>query len=783
MKLLIVESPAKAKTIEKYLSSLGDFKVRSSIGHIRDIPKSAKNAVDIEHGFKPRYEISVGKTKVINELTDLAKKADTVYLATDPDREGEAIAWHVQEVLKEKLKKQLPKVYRVTFNEITEPAVTAAVKKPRQIDMDLKYAQEARRVLDRLVGYDLSGLIWKKVRYGLSAGRVQSPALRILMEREREIRAFNPITYWHISGKFSHKKEVFTLDCDKEPTDKTEVQHILKMAQNGNWEIISIKETDTMRKPKAPFTTSTLQQTASTRLGLTPTRTMQVAQKLYEKGYITYMRTDSTYLAKSALDQIAKTVTSEFGKDYLEITSYKSTSKSAQEAHEAIRPSDISKKVAGMNDMEKNLYNLIRNRTLASQMKPAKLVRTKLSANITDKSIPNFSANAQRIIFPGWLAADPKSRSEDTEVPALKVKDNIKLEEINDEEKQTQPPNRYSEAGLIKELEKRGIGRPSTYASIMRTLEQRHYVTKESRTLIPTDTGEVVSDFLEKHFEEYISDDFTSEMENKLDDIANGKKEYQNVLSTFYNPFHKLVESKEDIPKLTDLGKADSKWKCPECKKSMIIKLSRNGKFMSCSDFPDCKGARAIDGTVIGEEEPIGLHPENGEPIYLLSGRFGPYVQLGKATEENSKPKRASLPNDLPPKDLTLETAVRLLILPRELGDHPDDNTPVIANIGRFGPYVGHGRNFRSLKKPDDPYTVTLQRALEVLAEPKKLPRGVELAKNLGPNPKNGKDVLVLRSKSGLYLQKGLKRIYLPDSTDLEKFEIDEALETLKTSN
>ncbi|MCI5051094.1 MAG: type I DNA topoisomerase [Candidatus Pacebacteria bacterium] len=811
MKLVIVESPSKAKTIEKYLGS--EYTVRSSVGHIRDLPKSNKDAINIESGFIPRYVISAGKNKVINELTSLAKKADEILLAPDPDREGEAIAWHLEEILKDELGKKIPTIKRVTFNEITKDAVTAAIEKPRTVDMNLKQAQEARRVLDRLVGYDLSGLIWKKVRYGLSAGRVQSPALRILMEREREIRAYDPEAYYVLEGIFSKGKTTFPLSCSKDIWDEQEAIDIVAQAQSGSWSVIDIKETKGTRKPKAPFTTSTMQQTASSRLGFSPSRTMRAAQKLYEQGHITYMRTDSQTLSKQAIAQIASHIEKTYGKENLNIVAYKTKSKNAQEAHEAVRPTNFDGKIKGSTQDEKSLYELILKRTVSSQMKPADIIRTKLIANISEADIPDFTTNGSRIINPGWLACDTGARGEDVELPKVQKGDGLDLKEITNTEKFTTPPNRYSEAGLIKELEKRGIGRPSTYASIIRTIVDRGYVEREGRTLFPTDTGDVVSSFLEEHFMNYIGDDFTAGMEDHLDAIASGEEAYISVLSEFYTPFKKEVLAKEDIPKLTNLGDAPKEFKCPKCTSSMVYKLGKTGKFMSCSTYPDCDGALTQDGKEIGNEEPMGTHPETGENIYLMEGRFGPYVQLGetpvipkatkfpkghKKTDEEKelvkkekaliaeakalpKPKRASLPAHIKPEDITLEQAVHLLILPRDLGIHPDSGEMTIANIGRFGPYVGHGREFRSIKKTSglDPYTITFEQAIELLNQPKALPKGVELFKDLGKHPKTGKDIRLLKSKSGYYIQKGLSRLYLDDKQKPEKFTLEDAISML----
>ena len=628
MKLLIVESPSKAKTIEKYLE--GKYTVRASIGHIRDLPKSNKDAIDIPGGFIPHYEISPGKEKVVSEIKSLAKRADEVLLATDPDREGEAIAWHIKEAVGLKNPK------RIRFYEITKNAIKEALTHPTEIDENLRKAQEARRVLDRLVGYDLSGLIWKKVRYGLSAGRVQSPALRIIMEREREIRAFKPEQFWVIEADTETKnKEKITFGCDKEPRDIKEVEKILEVGNKETWFVKNVTETEAKRTPKAPFTTSTLQQTASTRLGYAPSNTMRIAQKLYEAGLITYMRTDSTNLSVTAQDQMAVVINKKYGANYANKNIYVTKSKNAQEAHEAIRPTDASREIAGIADDQKRLYRLIWQRTIASQMSDAKILRTKIIAQVglpaqagADEKIPTFSINGSRMLFDGWLKADPDARGEDVELPKVEIGEVLKLLDIRSQEKFTEPPGRYTEAGLIKELEKRGIGRPSTYASIMKTIEERGYTTKEGRTLIPTDTGDVVSTFLENNFTEYISDTFTAEMEDELDDIANGKREYVKTLKDFYGPFSKAVKSKDKIEKVTNMGEADEKYKCPLCGEGMVIKLAKNGKFLSCKNYPKCLGARKITGEELeGPKETGELCPEckNGK-LVEREGRFGRFV-------------------------------------------------------------------------------------------------------------------------------------------------------------
>lgn len=784
-KLLIVESPAKAKTIGKYLGS--EFKVVASVGHVRDLPKSNKSAIDIPAGFVPHYVISPGKERVISEIKFLAKNASEVLLASDPDREGEAIAWHIKEAVGLKNPK------RVVYHEITKEAILDAIAHPRVIDENLKTAQEARRVLDRLVGYDLSGLIWKKVRYGLSAGRVQSPALRIVMEREREIRAFNPVQYFVIKAEVETTKsksggsdaskggEKLTLTCVEEPKTVDEAARIVSIAKNNEWQVLDVEESEAKRSPKAPFITSTIQQAASSRLGFSPSRTMGLAQKLYEAGHISYMRTDSTNLSKTAVAEALAVIESSFGKQYISPRTFASKSKNAQEAHEAIRPSHMSVADAGSNDDERKLYRLIRARTLASQMSDARVARTKIIANVktsgastTSKTeaVPDFTVVGSRVIFDGWLKIDPDARGEDVELPKVHAHDNLKLLDVTQDEKWTEPPSRYTEAGLVKELEKRGIGRPSTYASIIRTLEEREYVQKINKALVPTDTGDVVSSFLEENFGEYISDSFTAEMEDKLDLIAEGKAEYVKTMKDFYGPFTKDIKAKETTAKITNLGDADVKYVCPKCGSHMIVKLSRSGKFLSCSTYPDCTGALTIDGEEIKSDTPLGHDPKTGLPIFVKVGKYGPYVQLGdkeslekaiaegrdigqdtvvtttpEATESEDeptkveltkagkpkkvrvkkpkkatlKPRMASIPKGKDITAVTVDEAMVYLSLPRRLGTLPATGKVITANVGRFGPYVVHDGDFRSLKGEDNPYTITLERALAIFSEPKKV--------------------------------------------------------------
>lgn len=682
MKLLIVESPAKAKTIEKYLD--GKFTVRASVGHVRDLPKSNKKAVDIENGFKPHYEIAKGKEKVVDDLKKLAEKADEVILATDPDREGEAIAWHIAEVT------DLKKPKRIVFHEITKDAVNEALLHPRLIDTHLRKAQEARRVLDRLVGYDLSGIIWKKVRYGLSAGRVQSPALRIIMEREREIRAFKSETYWVIKADTkTNTNDAIPFFCSVEPKEETETKRIVETAKKGDWIIASIEEAEAKRSPRPPFITSTLQQAASSRLGLPPSRTMGLAQRLYEAGLITYMRTDSTNLSAVAHTQIKAAIEHSFGKELYQEHTYTKKSKNAQEAHEAIRPTNFSIESAGGDEAQKRLYKLIWQRTVASQMKDARVSRTRITATVAKGTVPDFHADGTRVIFPGWLLADTGARGEDVELPKAKEGDTLTVVDVTSEEKHTQPPPHYSEAGLVKELEKRGIGRPSTYASIIKTLVDRGYVTKEQRALIPTDTGDVVSSFLENNFAEYISDGFTASMEDDLDQIASGEKEYEKTLSAFYKPFLKDIKSKEKLAKATNLGDADPAMKCPVCGSGMIIKLGKSGKFLSCDTFPTCVGARMMNGDPIeGPKETGELCPDCGNKLVERMGRFGKFISC------STYPKCKFIKKD-PEQEAKEKTGVKCPMC---------GTGEIVQKGGRFGPFFACNNypkcNFTMKAKP-----------------------------------------------------------------------------------
>jgi DNA topoisomerase I len=538
---------------------------------------------------------------------------------------------------------------------------------------------------------------------------------------------------------------------------------------------------------------------------------MRAAQKLYEAGHITYMRTDSVNLSLDAVKVMLGVIEKQFGKEYAKKTTYKTKSKNAQEAHEAIRPTDASKTKAGSTPDETSLYELIRIRALASQMASAQAIATRVRAQAVDPSgkeadIPLFGANGSRITFPGWLALDTRARGEDVELPKLADGDPLDLLSLGSTEKQTEPPNRYTEAGLVKELEKRGIGRPSTYASIMKTIQDRGYVDKEGRTLIPTATGMVVSGWLEEHFTKYVSDSFTAEMEDELDEIARGERGYEKTMEDFYEPFEKAVHSKDKLPKATSLGPAPKEFPCPMCGAPMEFKLGRGGIFMSCTRYPECDGARQEDGSEVKSDEPIGIDPKTGFPVFIRTGRYGPYVELlleeekeeepttiGEAVAKSKKapakkkakgrPKKAGRRASIPPgtdiSTVTLADALKYLSLPRELGMHPSTGLPVTANVGRFGPFVAHDGEFRSIKKAD-PYTITLDEALAILAEPKQPPKGVDIVRELGKHPKTGKALVLYKSKAGLFLKKGLRRIYLPETVKADDFTPEEAAEYLK---
>ena len=737
--LLIVESPAKAKTINRYLGS--DFEVLASYGHVRDLP-SKDGAVDTENDFSMNYELSEGSKKHVDKIVKATRKAEAVYLATDLDREGEAISWHIYEILKDKkLTEKIP-FYRVEFSEITKHAILEAVANPRELSMDLVNAQQARRALDHLVGFSLSPLLWKKIKPGLSAGRVQSPALRMIVEREREIEAFNAQEYWTIEADLQKTDHAFTanlvrLDGDKyrqfdiqDEVRATAVREQLLADANGSLKADRITRKERKRRPAPPFITSTLQQDASRKLRFSAQKTMRTAQTLYEgveidgntEGLITYMRTDSVMLSNDALADIRAQIAKQFGQEYLpeKANYYKTKSKNAQEAHEAIRPTSASlvpgKIKAHLNNDQFRLYELIWKRTLACQMSPARMDTVAVEFDCGKDA--SFRANGSVITFPGFLAAYEVSKPEseqkaESRLPDMQEGDVIQLHGIRSEQHFTEPPPRYSEASLVKAMEEYGIGRPSTYASIMSTLVRRHYTELESRRFRPTDTGRVVERFLENHFTEYVDYEFTARLEDDLDEVSRGELDWIPLLRAFWKPFNTRVEQK-----------------------------------MESVDPGDAKGTRVL-----------GTDPKSGKPISVRVGRFGPHAQIGTRDDEE-KPTFAGLRPGQSLETITLEEALELFKLPRELGLTPEGEK-VFAAIGRFGPYIRYDSKFVSLKDVD-PLEVTLEHALELIAEKK------EFDANRVIRVFEGTDIEVLRGRYGPYITDGNKNARIPKDREPE---------------
>ena len=728
MKLVIVESPAKAKTIEKYLGK--EYKVKSSKGHVVDLPKSGLG-VDIDHNYTPDYQVT--KPAVLQELKQALKGADTLVLASDPDREGEAIGWHIATELKvtDRSGRHTNKkigLERIVFTEITKDAVQYAAANPRKIDMNLVDAQQARRILDRLVGYKLSPLLWKKIRYGLSAGRVQSVAVRLIVDRERERESFKADEYWNLiadirTEKVTKVEVIYKLksDGEEETTDeevsetvvydpnlikvpftlvqkhgkkielekKAEVDKIIAEVEKEKWTVADVKIEETRKYPSPPFSTSTLQQTAANRLGFASARTMKVAQKLYEAGHITYMRTDSLHLSQQAIDAVRKYLSARYGAKFVpeKPIAYKSKSKVAQEAHEAIRPTHFEKdaKSLGLTGDEERLYKLIRERALASQMTPAVLESHTVKVNVADYT---FQAIGKHILFKGYLEIYPDKVSE-FDLPKLEVGQQVYPEKLLGTQHFTQPPARYSEASLIKELERLGIGRPSTYAPIIHTIQQRQYVEKEGRYFIPTDTGKVVTDLLVKYFEEIVDAGFTAQMENNLDEVANGEEQWVKMIDKFYKPFSSNLDKQDKQIKKEEFTKlGDSKEKCPECGKPMIVKLGRFGRFLSCSDFPDCKGMMSMDGKTDEDVQKTANtkefketyldapKTEDGRDFLLKRGKFGEFW----AHPDYPKVK------DARPLELLPEKIVELYGQPPKT----DDGRDYALKNGKFGKFWAH---------------------------------------------------------------------------------------------
>lgn len=799
-KLLIVESPSKAKTLNKYLGK--EFQVLASYGHVRDlIPKNG--AVDTEHGYAMKYEVIDRNAKHVDAIAKAVKQSDEILLATDPDREGEAIAWHIAEILKsKKLLKDKP-IRRVVFHEITKSAVQHAVDNPRDIAMPLVNAQQARRALDYLVGFNLSPLLWKKIRRGLSAGRVQSPALRLIVERELEIEAFVSREYWTIHLNARKQRQMVDAKLVQYQGKKLEQFDIASAAQEqevvgkllaasgGKAHVTRVEKKQKQRSPAAPFTTSTLQQEAVRKLGFTTSRAMRIAQQLYEGvdigsgtvGLITYMRTDSFSLASEAVMQIRAHIKSNFEPEYLPKAPivYKTKSKSAQEAHEAIRPTDIGRTPASLREFlspeQFKLYDMIWKRALACQMAPAKF--DGVSVDITVGGEANvFRATGQTLVFPGFIAvytegADDTEEEGESKLPILEVGETLDIDKIFGDQHFTEPPPRYTEASLVKALEEYGIGRPSTYASIISTLQDREYAILDKKRFLPTDVGRVVNKFLTEHFTKYVDYGFTADLENELDEIAEGGREWIPVLDSFWQGLKGQIEIKEEVerPGTEILDEA-----CPKCGKPLNKRLGKRGSFIGCTGYPECDYTRNMDGNGSEENTPavLGIDPGTGKEVKLLVGPYGPYVQLGEA-EGKAKPKRMSVPPEFKATGVDLNAALQLLALPREVGMHPETGKKIVANIGRFGPYLNHDGTFKSIPKTDSVFTIDLPRALDVLA----MAKGKAALRVLGKHPQDEGEVAIYDGRFGAYVEHGKVRATLGKSDSVDSLDMARALELL----
>jgi DNA topoisomerase I len=839
--LVIVESPTKTKTIKKYLPA--GYRVDSSMGHIRDLPSSAKEiparykkepwsnlGINVDEDFEPLYVIPGSKKKVVKKLKELMKDSDELILATDEDREGEAISWHLIEVLKPTVP-----VKRMVFREITKEAVENAMKHFRDIDMNLVHAQETRRILDRLAGYTISPLLWKKISPGLSAGRVQSVAVSFLVERERERMKFKSGKYYDLKATLSKiddknqfpavlthlndKRIASGKDFDEntgklkkpdsvELLDKKKADSLREKLHKAEWTVTDIDVKVQKRSPAPPFITSTLQQEANRKFGMSARNTMSTAQKLYENGFITYMRTDSMNLSGQAINAARTAVEKQYGEDYLfkRVRNYSSKSKSAQEAHEAIRPagsSFIHPEKTGLSGQQFKLYDLIWKRTIATQMAEAELEFTNVTITATSGGTSaDFRANGKKILNPGYFRAyvegsdDPEAELENQEIflPDMGKGDNTELHELESISHETKPPARFTEATLVKELEKRGIGRPSTYATIISTIQDRGYVKTEGKTLIPTFTAFAVTSLLENNFPELVDSDFTSEMENKLDQIAQGEYDPIVYLSEYYKGEDGLkakVDSREDNIEPQKARKLDLPI---EGLNGIGVFVGKFGPYIrSTADNEEISTSLPVDlapgditidklqELIKAEEkgpESLGKHPDTGEEIFVLTGRFGPYVQLGEVSDENKKPKRVSLLKGMKPDDIDLELALKLLELPRSLGKHPDTGKEVKAGVGRYGPYVVHDGTFKSLNKQDNVLTVELDRAVELLKQKKKSGRSAEI-KELGQHPDNDELIRVMDGRYGPYLKYGKKNVSLPKEIKPEEVTLDQAVEII----
>lgn len=845
--LVIVESPTKARTIRNFLPS--EYRVEASMGHVRDLPQSAsdipaelkssewaKLGVNVDADFEPLYIVPDDKKKIVRELKAALKGAKELILATDEDREGESISWHLLQILQPKVP-----IKRMVFHEITSEAIKGALKNCRQIDNRLVHAQETRRILDRLVGYTLSPLLWKKIAWGLSAGRVQSVAVRLIVNRERERRAFKSANYWDLKANLYAPKQEFPVqlvsvggtniatgkDFDETTGKIPKGRKVLLLDEAGAialkerlngkvWTVSNLEERTTSRKPSPPFTTSTMQQEANRKLRLSARDSMRVAQALYEQGYITYMRTDSVHLSQQAIAAARQCVTTMYGSNFLskEPRQYVTKSKGAQEAHEAIRPAGETFRTpqeTGLSGRELALYDLIWKRTVASQMADAQLTMLSVQLTVEDAI---FRASGKRIDFAGFFRAyvegsdDPDAALEEKEItlPPLKVGDHPVCRELNTVGHETQPPARYTEAALVKMLESEGIGRPSTYASIIGTICDRGYVQLVNNALIPTFTAFAVTNLLEEHFPNLVDPSFTSKMEQTLDDISTGSVDWLPYLKEFYSGEQGLSGQVKARDSLID-GEAARTVHLEGLDDDVKVKIGKFGAYIQVGE-----GDRTVNSSIPQNLTPsdlvpekielllkqklegpdqIGIHPETNEPIFMMMGQYGPYVQLGQSTEALPKPKRASLPKGIQPEQVNLDLAVKLLALPRTLGAHPDTGNRVFVNTGRFGPYVCHVKgngdkdDNRSLKSTDDPYTITFERAIELLAQPKTL-RGTAAAKvlkSLGKHPDDDDAIEILDGKYGAYVKHGKVNVSLTKEQSVDTLTLDEALSMLATKS
>jgi DNA topoisomerase I len=797
LKLVVVESPAKAKTIEKYLGP--GHKVLASFGHVRDLPPK-DGSVDPDHDFEMLWQISPDRSKQMRAIADEAKNADVLILATDPDREGEAISWHVQEVLRQK--KALPgQVQRVTFNAITNSAVTEAMRHPRGLDEDLIDAYRARRALDYLVGFTLSPILWRKLPGAKSAGRVQSVALRLIVDRERDIEIFRAQEYWQVSASFEADGQRFTarlaqLDGNKIDRltidNKGDADAARAVVDAGHFTVASVETKPFVRNPPPPFTTSTLQQEAARKLGFSASHTMRVAQSLYEDGLITYMRTDGVDLAPEAISGARRAIAARYDAGYVpdRPRQYQSKIKNAQEAHEAIRPTDFDRPRGASGDHAR-LYELVYNRALASQMASARLERT--TVELTDGAgRATLRASGQVVLFPGYLALYEEGRDEKAEdeegarMPALREGDAPAKTGVDATQSFTQPPPRYSEASLVKRLEELGIGRPSTYASILQTLKDREYVRVEKARFIPEESGRLVTAFLERFFDRYVNYDYTAELEEELDDVSGGRLDWQKLLDSFWRDFKpKAGEVMDQKPsEITEaLDEFLAPWLyppradgsdprvCPQCGNGRLsLRGGKFGAFVACSNYPECRYTQKF-GQTGGDAASEGPQ-ELGDGIFLKTGRFGPYVERGE--------KRASIPKDTPLEDVTAEVAERLLSLPREIGPHPETGKPITASIGRYGPYLAHDGKYAKLGSTAEVFETGMNAAVSKLADAASgagRDRGSrEPIAMLGAHPASGKEIKVMAGRYGPYVTDGATNATLPKGADPKTITLDEAV-------